>query len=527
MTDTNNTNNARTNSSTTPDELLELAHSLNPLERKILPLIRTPKYVEEIMSEANVLDIEAIRSFQWLQNKNLAKMDDDVLELIALTKKGEQCKTVFPEKTFLKEISSSKKSNEHMKKILDSQEINVCIGILKKHNLINIMKDEKLNDLVFEITAEGNKILNDGFDYEELMKKELPLDTSSLNKKEKEALELLSKRNLFEKKIIKKRKAVITSKGAMVLEIIKKNSYELVEKLTPNMMKDSSWKGKTFRRYDVRVNVPTVYGGKRHFVNQSVEYIRSIWLDLGFKEMDGELVQTSFWDLDSLFVPQDHPARQMQDTFFIKDPKFGKLPMISKKIKEVHENGGDTGSVGWGSKYSEDIARKNLLITHDTYLSAKVLASIKKEDLPVKTFQIMKVFRNEALDWKHLFEFYQIGGIVVDPDVNFKHLIGYLKVFFKKMGYKDVRIRPAFFPYTSPSAEVEVLHPVHNQWIELGGCGVFRPEVVKPLLGFDCPVLAWGLGLGRISSEYWKITDIRDLDKNDLKQIREMKIWLK
>ncbi len=508
-------------------ELLELAHSLNSLERRVLPLIRAPKYVEEIMAELKILDIEAIRAFQWLQNKNLAKMDNDVLELISLTKKGEQCKIDFPEKAFLKEISSSSKSNDHMKKILDPQELNVCIGIFKKHNLITIRKDEKLKDLIFEINPEGKKILETGFDYESLMKKDFPIDASILNKKEKEFFELLSKRNLFEKKVVKRQKAVITSKGAKVLEIVKRDSHELIERLTPGMMKDSSWKGKTFRRYDVKVNVPKIYGGKRHFVNQSVEYIRSIWLDLGFTEMDGDLVQTSFWDLDSLFVPQDHPARLMQDTFFIKDPKFGKLPKIAKKIKEVHEHGADTGSKGWGSKYSEDIARKNLLITHDTYLSAKVLANIKKEDLPVKTFQIMKVFRNEALDWKHLFEFYQIGGIVVDENVNFKHLIGYLKVFFKKMGYKDVRIRPAFFPYTSPSAEVEVLHPVHNQWIELGGCGVFRPEVVKPLLGFDCPVLAWGLGLGRISSEYWNISDIRDLDKNDLKQIREMKLWLK
>ena len=152
---------------------------------------------------------------------------------------------------------------------------------------------------------------------------------------------------------------------------------------------------------------------------------------------------------------------------------------------------------------------------------------MKREELPAKFFSVGKVFRNEALDWKHLFEFYQVEGIVVDPNANFRHLIGYLKEFYKKMGYSAVRMRPAHFPYTEPSLEVDVFHPIKKQWIELGGAGIFRPEVVKPLLGFDCPVLAWGQGMGRIIGEYWKITDIRDLYKNDIKQLREMKLWLR
>ena len=116
---------------------------------------------------------------------------------------------------------------------------------------------------------------------------------------------------------------------------------------------------------------------------------------------------------------------------------------------------------------------------------------------------------------------------MVDPNANLKHLKGYLTQFYKKMGYEKVRMRPAHFPYTEPSLEVDVFHPVKKEWVELGGAGIFRPEVVKPLLGFDCPILAWGQGMGRIISEYWNITDIRDLNKNDLKQIREMKLWLK
>ena len=126
-----------------------------------------------------------------------------------------------------------------------------------------------------------------------------------------------------------------------------------------------------------------------------------------------------------------------------------------------------------------------------------------------------------------MFELCQVEGIVVDPDVNFKNLVGYLTEFYKKLGYEKVRIRPGYFPYTEMSAEVDVFHPVRKEWVELGGSGIFRPEVVKPLLGIEVPVLAWGLGMERAISMYYNINDIRDLYRNDLKQLREMKAWLK
>ena len=152
---------------------------------------------------------------------------------------------------------------------------------------------------------------------------------------------------------------------------------------------------------------------------------------------------------------------------------------------------------------------------------------LKKENLPKKYFSISRVFRNEAVDWKHLFEFSQVEGIVVDPNATFRDLIGYLKVFFKKMGYLDVRIKPSYFPYTEPSAEVEVLHPVKKEWIELGGAGIFRPEVTKTLMGFECPILAWGLGMERIITEYYKIQDLRNMYDNDINDLKSKKWWLK
>jgi len=295
------------------------------------------------------------------------------------------------------------------------------------------------------------------------------------------------------------------------------------------MIKNGSWKNKSFRRYDIEINVPSINGGRRHFVNEALEYVKKVWLELGFKEMNGQMIQTSFWNFDALFTAQDHPVRDMQDTFFIRNPGKGSLPekKVVNEVKNTHEDGGTTGSLGWQYNWSDEEAKRNVLRTHTTVLSAKTIASLKKEDIPAKYFSIGKCFRNETLDWSHLFEFNQVEGIVVDPDANFRHLLGYLKKFYEKMGYEQVRIRPAYFPYTEPSAEVEVLDPIRKEWIELGGAGIFRPEVVKPLLGKDIPVLAWGLGFGRIVPKYYGITDIRELYKNDLKQLREIRAWMK
>jgi len=168
-----------------------------------------------------------------------------------------------------------------------------------------------------------------------------------------------------------------------------------------------------------------------------------------------------------------------------------------------------------------------MLRTHTTVLSAQTLANLKEKDLPAKFFSVKRVFRNETLNWNHLFELTQVEGIVIDPDANFKHLIGYLKNFFAKLGFPDVRVRPAHFPYTEPSAEVDVWHPGKKQWMELGGSGIFRPGVVTPLMGKPIPVLAWGIGMERSIMEHFDIKDIRLLYKNDIKQLRETKTYLK
>ena len=507
-------------------DIKKIIEALHSLERKVLPILGKYNSFEDIVKQTGLQEVEVMRALQWLQNKQIITINEEIKEFVSLDNNGKiYVKKGLPERRFLEAIATKSKTTEEIKKEkeLSDEELSICLGALRKKAAIE-MKKEGFALSVF-LTGNGKNILKKEMLEEHFLKKKFPMYVKEFQPEELFSLNELKKRKEIIKIEIKKLKTVeLTDLGKKIIkEGIKEG--DIIDSLTSKMLKEGSWKGKTFRRYDVKINVPASYPGKRHFVNQSIEYIKRIWLDLGFKEMQGNLIQTAFWDLDALFVPQDHPAREMQDTFYLKNK--GKLPKWYEKIKEAHENGADTGSKGWGYKWSKEEAEKVLLRTHTTVLSAQTIKALKETELPAKFFSVGSVFRNETPSWKHLFEFHQVEGMVVDPDANFKHLKGYLKEFYTKLGYKDIRMRPAHFPYTEPSVEVDVMHPIRNEWIELGGAGIFRPEVVKSLLGKEVPVLAWGQGLERGITEYYSIKDLRDIYKNDIKQLRGTKLWIK
>jgi phenylalanyl-tRNA synthetase alpha chain len=229
--------------------------------------------------------------------------------------------------------------------------------------------------------------------------------------------------------------------------------------------------------------------------------------------MKGNYLETSFWNFDALYQPQDHPARELADTFYMKTPNKGHLPdeKLVERIAKTHENGWTTGSTGWQYKWNPEIAMRNCLRTHTTSLSVLQLSKLKPEDLPAKFFSVGRVFRNETIDWNHLAEFYQTDGIVVGENVTFANMQGYLKAYLEGLGLKKFRFRPAYFPYTEMSMEAEVWIEERNGWMELFGAGMFRPEVVKPLLGIDVPVLAWGPGFDRLVMQSYKVNTIKEL----------------
>ncbi|MFX1575407.1 MAG: phenylalanine--tRNA ligase subunit alpha, partial [Promethearchaeota archaeon] len=238
------------------------------------------------------------------------------------------------------------------------------------------------------------------------------------------------------------------------------------------------------------------------------------------------IVESAFYCFDALFQPQDHPAREMQDTFYLDNPKIAKLPERDRvlAVQETHESGGDSGSIGWGYKWDLETAKKIVLRTHTTSTTMRRLAQFYREDdkVPVKVFCVDRVFRNERVDKSHLAEFTQVEGIVIDDNATLCDLIGLLSEFYRKIGFKKIVTRPGFFPYTEPSMEVAVYYDKLGEWLEMGGSGIFRPEVTYPW-GIKEPtrVLAWGLGLERIAMPYYGREDMRDFYINPIKWLRQ------
>jgi phenylalanyl-tRNA synthetase alpha chain len=505
------------------DEKL-IVESLSPIERVALPKITGSfQTIGDVAGQTAQDNTTALRAIGFLKNKGLVETQQAEKKVVELGILGvNYVKKHLPERVLLDKLAEKKSIPiGEIKNVCDlnDNEAKIALGTLRRKALVEI-KEGRL-----QINAKPEEISKKML--EELFLEKLPLEVDGLEPQDKLALQNLQSRKDIIQVVDKKTISVkLTDLGKKVAKM--DVSSELIEQLTPKMIKQGSWKGKRFRRYDLTSPVPRVYGGKRHFVNQATDYAKSIWLEMGFKEMGGEMVVNGFWNFDALFTAQDHPVREEQDTFFIKKVE-GKLPnkKIVDEVKKAHE-GKIEGSRGWQYEWKEDDAKKVLLRTHTTCLSAKKLREIaEKKEFPAKYFALGKCFRNETVDWSHGFEFNQTEGIVVDENANFRQLLGYLKEFFTKMGYDKLRIRPGYFPYTEPSLEIDVFHPVYKKWVEFGGAGMFRPEVTIPMFGRHVPVLAWGPGFDRIIMEFFKITDLRDMYKNDISKLRETKVWRK
>lgn len=286
----------------------------------------------------------------------------------------------------------------------------------------------------------------------------------------------------------------------------------IIADITPELLQGEEWRNADFKPYDVTRDAPAPTVGKTHPMQALIERIRAIFLEMGFTEIEGDYVTTAGWNMDALFIPQDHPAREMQDTFYLNNPESINIPASRiQQWKDVHEHGGETGSRGWGGDFSPEIAQKGMLRTHTTVNTVAHLAD--HPDEPCRVFGIGRVFRKESIDRTHLPEFHQIEGIIMEPEASLPMLVTTLKEFYTKMGYPEVRVRPAYFPYTEPSLEVEVKW--RGEWLELGGAGIFRPEVCEPL-GLKWPVCAWGMGLERLAMLVLGLDDIRQLYISDL-----------
>lgn len=332
------------------------------------------------------------------------------------------------------------------------------------------------------------------------------------------AVATLKRRKLLEASETIERTHALTEKGLGILRQGIQPTRETTA-LTSDMIVSGGWRSVKLREYDVTASPPEIHPGKKHVFAQFIDRAREVLNSMGFEEAEGPYVETEFWNFDVLFQAQDHPAREIHDSYVVSRPEKGRLefPDIARNVAQTHEDGWETGSTGWGYRWSLEKAQHLVLRTQTTAVSMRYLATHREP--PVKMYCLSKIFRPDVMDALHIQEPHQLDGIVGDRGITLRHLLGFLQAFASALDLGEVKFRPHYFPFTEPSVESYIKHPKLG-WIEFVGSGVFRPEVLKPL-GIDFPVIAWGIGFDRLAMIALGIDDIRDLYSRRLDWLRQ------
>jgi phenylalanyl-tRNA synthetase alpha chain len=503
----------------------EAAARLHENERKVLLALegRGAATTQELSAETGLGRDAIEKASAWAETKGVVSFREEVSHTFNLTEEGQAyADEGLPEKRLLKLVADGSDEISTLKK--EFPPLNIALVWVRRNGWATI-ENSKLKLTKKGSEAQKTDSLDERIirDVKDNSVPERPFNDYA------NRLELLIRRNTILSIEDTKRWVELTEAGKKLIPAVKKVKESLIiTQITPEILQNGSWRRASFQDYDVTLPVPVLHPGKRHFISSIIDYIRRFWVELGFKEMTGEYLELSFWNFDALFQPQDHPARDLADTFYLKTPYKGRLPdrEMVENVRQTHENGWTTGSTGWQYNWDPEVSARNCLRTHTTSLSVNQIAKLSPDDLPGKFFSVGRVFRNETIDWNHLAEFYQTDGIVIGEGVTFRDMQGYLKAYLEGLGLKRFRFRPGFFPYTEMSMEAEVWIEERGEWMELFGAGMFRPEVVKPLIGVDVPVLAWGPGFDRLIMQSYGVESIRQLYGNDLGLLRRARLWM-
>ncbi len=336
-------------------------------------------------------------------------------------------------------------------------------------------------------------------------------ETGSVNRK---AIAALKRRKLVEERRVKKTQVKFIYSPREVLE----RALIAIGALTHEHLVSGRWRSLVFREYDVTAEPPRVKPSRLHFFREFIEHLRDIMKEMGFVEVSSGVVELELWNYDVLFQPQHHPARSPTDTFYLENPSKGNPDKaLVERVANIHKT-------RLAYDWREELAERLVLRSHTTPTSVRTLYQLKPRP-PFRYFTIGKVYRVETIDSKHLLEFHQLDGIASEEGISFAALLGLLSEFFERIGIREYRFRPAYFPFTEPSAEASV--KIGNEWIEVLGCGMFRPEVLEAI-GVDYPVAAWGMGLERIAMAVYGVSDIRHLYSFDVDYLRSIPIrwWI-
>lgn len=511
-------------------DIKSVIKNLHPLEIKVLLKYTSKDELtsEKLQKELDYKEGHANQAFSWLSGKELLKeIRRTPHTYFEITDMGRtMAKTGTVEERMVKFL---KDNGAHtMPEIaagigLEQKDVGSAFGPLVKEGVLAMNAEKKVEytgkDLPARITITS-----------ELIKKACTAENGQLNKDDLSVAEVEAMNGLAKKRGATDAPFKMIERETVFFKLVEgfeKVRDELkkagitgneIGEITPKMLATGEWKNGTFRGYNIAIPPARIIPGRTNPYVQFLESVKDKLVSLGFQEFDGPLVETEFWNGDALFMPQFHAARDIHDAYRIKNPTHAKAieePYLSN-VAKVHENGGNTGSRGWDYQFDRDFTRRLLLRSQGTVLSAHQL---HKAEIPGKYFGIARCFRYDKVDATHLSDFYQTEGIVLGKDVNLKTLLGFLEMFAKEIaGAEEVKYVPGYFPFTEPSIEVHIKHPKLG-WFELGGSGIFRPEVTKAM-GVDVPVLAWGIGIDRMALMALGLNDLRELFCEDIERVR-------
>lgn len=496
------------------------AVSLSEPERAVLSYLRA--LADRSEEEGRVVaqvggDAAAVRgSLQRLRSKRLAVVEErPTPPRVELTARGtEAVARGLPERRlldFLAQAPGPVTPEEIPPAVVSDIERSAAIGLLRRQGLIE-------PSMPLRPRADGAGARSELADERTLRSVASPAEASGAF--DPEAVGALARRGLVRVVPRSTRLWSVSDEGRRL--VLPESGATTIGALTPVFLRDGASEEAVFRPYDVRATVPFVTGARPHPYLAWLRNFEEILIGLGFEEARGPLLETEFWNGDVLFMPQEHPARSIQDVLSVVGVT-GRPPdaALLERVAAVHEGRpmpGDHRPVGpgWRSPYDRTIAARPLLRSQTTAVSARFLAGHPKP--PFRVYCIDRNFRRDAVDATHHVEFEQCEGILGAPGTSLRHLLGVFRALAHELGLGELKIRPSYFPFTEPSIEGYVHHP-RLGWMEVFPGGMLRPEVLRPL-GVEVPVAAWGIGVMRLALVALGVQDIREIFADDLGRLR-------
>ncbi|MDM7275582.1 MAG: phenylalanine--tRNA ligase subunit alpha [Thermoprotei archaeon] len=474
-------------------------------EYKLLELMRDKGFREGSIEDASRVlgvDVSTLASLvMLLKDKGLVDVEERRLKRLVLTEKGlDVLSRGLPEERLLAIISESGGLVDigRVNDVLGS-EASIAIGQAKRRGLIEVSR--------------GYIKLSVGLDKARASLESLKSALESCGRgvyPEFHVLKEFKDRGLVREV---EEKVVYLKIPEDPGEMLKRVKVE-ISKINSEILKKGLWKRFKLRAYNVAAEPPKVYPARLHFLQEFIEMVRDIMKEMGFVEVIGPLVEVELFNFDLLFQAQDHPAREIHDSLWVKaepvdiEALYGDLVA---RVARVHEE-------NWGYKWSPKIASRLMLRSQTTAVSSRIISTRPKP--PIRIFTLGRVYRHDVVDATHLPEFHQLDGIEGYHGYTFRDLLGTLKEISERLNL-HVKFKPAYFPFTEPSVEGYVKLP-NGRWLELYGAGLFRPEVLE-MAGVNYPVGAWGFGIERLAAAYYGIEDIRILYAGDVRYITEFK----